>query len=214
MLKSIKKYFQPENRPETWKPGLSILRYFLTGTGPAGNCHSGGGECFGRREGSTLNSRSAGVNDMLNFEIIDATKILSIARSLATYRAPFSVLGGYRLIDNGIDPEATVQIEADGRLIHEASTGNGPVDALAKVLKKALIPLFPEVETVALIDYRANILDAKRGTSTDVEVTILFTDGEAVWKVNALSENINAASFQVLLDGFEYAILKKRPRQG
>ncbi len=113
------------------------------------------------------------------------------------------------MIDDGFNPEATVQIEANGTFIHEASTGNGPVDALAKVLKKALIPLFPEIENVNLIDYRANILDAKRGTSTDVEVTIIFTDGEEVWKVYALSENINAASFRVLLDGFEYAILKK-----
>jgi len=69
--------------------------------------------------------------------------------------------------------------------------------------------LFPEVQEVKLIDYRANIMDAKRGTSTDVEVTIIFTDGEKVWKVNSLSENINVASFHVLVDGFEYAILTK-----
>lgn len=145
---------------------------------------------------------------MLNYEVKDATKELTIARSLKKYMPPFKIVGRYRLIDNGIDPEATVQIEANGRFIHEASTGNGPVDALAKVLKKGLTPLFPEIESVKLIDYRANILDAKRGTSTDVEVTIIFTDGDEIWKVYALSENINAASFHVLLDGFEYAILK------
>ncbi len=151
---------------------------------------------------------------MLNYEIIDASRALSIARSLNAYSPPFRVLGGYRLIDNGIDPEATVQIEANGRFIHEASTGNGPVDALAKVLKKALIPLFPEIEEVKLVDYRANIMDARRGTSTDVEVTIIFTDGRRVWKVYALSENINAASFQVLLDGFEFSILKPGGSEG
>jgi 2-isopropylmalate synthase len=145
---------------------------------------------------------------MLNFEVKDATRELTIARSLKKYNAPFKVIGGYRLIDNGFDPEATVQIEAGDRYIHEASTGNGPVDALAKVLKKALIPLFPVIEKVELIDYRANILNAKRGTSTDVEVTIIFTDGEDVWRVYYLSENINAASFHVLIDGYEYAIIK------
>jgi 2-isopropylmalate synthase len=145
---------------------------------------------------------------MLNYEIVDASRTLSIARSLDSYVPPFKVLGGYRLIDDGVDPEATVQIEANGRYIHEASTGNGPVDALAKVLKKALIPLFPEIENIKLVDYRANIMDARRGTSTDVEVTIIFTDGERVWKVYAISENINSASFHVLMDGFEYAILK------
>ncbi len=147
---------------------------------------------------------------MLNYDIIDASKSLAIARSLENYESPFRVIDNYRLIDNGIDPEATVQIEADGKVIHEASTGNGPVDALAKVLKKSLIPLFPEIENVKLIDYQANIIDARRGTSTEVEVTIIFTDGRDVWKVYSLSENINHASFNVLIDGFEYMILKKR----
>jgi 2-isopropylmalate synthase len=146
---------------------------------------------------------------MLNYDIEDATKILAVARSLKKYRAPFKIVGGYRLIDNGIDPEATVEIQANGRVIHEASNGAGPVDALANVLKKALIPLFPEIGQVKLVDFHADILDSKRGTSTDVEVTIIFTNGHEVWKVHSLSENINAASFNVLADGFEYAVLKK-----
>jgi len=152
---------------------------------------------------------------MLNYEIEDATKSLTVVRALKTYRPPFRIVGGYRLIDNGIDPEATIQIEARGKVIHEASNGCGPVDALGNVLKKALIPLFPELQEVKLIDFHADILDSQRGTSTDVEVTILFTDGTDIWKVHSLSENINAASFSGLVDGFEYAILKnssKRPK--
>jgi len=149
---------------------------------------------------------------MFQYEIEDATKALTIARSLKNYSPPFTITDRYRLIDNGMDPEATIQIEANGNTIHEASTGNGPVDALAKVLKKALTPLFPEIGSIKLIDYRANIIDARRGTSTDVEVTIIFTDGTDVWKVNSLSENINLASFNVLIDGFEYAILKGREK--
>ncbi|MBN2042044.1 MAG: hypothetical protein JW864_18555 [Spirochaetes bacterium] len=145
---------------------------------------------------------------MLNFEVKDATHKLTIARSLKKYKQPFKVIGTYTLIDNGTEPEATVQIEANGRFIHEASTGNGPVDALARVLKKALTPLFPEIAKVELIDYSANILNAKSGTSTDVEVTIIFSDGEDVWRVYHLSQNINAASFNVLIDGYEYAVLK------
>ena len=146
---------------------------------------------------------------MLNYDIEDATKTLAIARSLKKYRPPFRIIGGYRLIDNGIEPEATVQIEANGKVIHEASNGCGPVDALATVLKKGLTPLFPELEKVALIDFHADILESRRGTSTDVEVTIIFTDGTEIWKVHSLSENINAASFNGLVDGFEYAIMKK-----
>lgn len=147
---------------------------------------------------------------MLNNVVEDATKTLALARSLNRYKAPFKVTGNYKLIDNGITPEATVHIVAEGTSIHEASNGNGPVDALANVLRKALAPLFPEIAKIKLVDYHAKILDAQRGTRTEVEVTIIFTDGEELWKVYSMSENINHASFIVLIDGFEFAILKHR----
>jgi 2-isopropylmalate synthase len=149
---------------------------------------------------------------MLNFEIKDATKILSVARALKTYHPPFTVADNYRLIDNGIDPEATVQIEAEGQFIHEAANGAGPVDALASVLKKALTPLFPFLDQISLIDYRAEIIDASLGTATLVMVSITFTDGDEVWKVYSSSANINFASFNVLVDGLEYAILRYRQK--
>ena len=141
-------------------------------------------------------------------EIIDATKQLSIIKSLNLYKPPFKIINGYRLIDDGENPEATVQIEANGKSIHEASSGNGPVDALASVLKKALIPLFPKISNIQLIDYSAKILDSASGTGTIVYVEITFTDGTCAWKACSSSTNINAASFHVLLDGFEYALVK------
>ena len=42
-----------------------------------------------------------------------------------------------------IRPEATIMLRANGREMHEADTGVGPVDALAKVLKKSLKSHFP-----------------------------------------------------------------------
>ena len=67
---------------------------------------------------------------MLNYEIEDASKVLAIARSLKKYKPPFRIVGGYRLIDNGIDPEATVQIEARGpghpRGLKRRRTGGRP----------------------------------------------------------------------------------------
>jgi len=41
-------------------------------------------------------------------------------------------------------------------------------------------------------------------------VNIIFSDGDAIWSVVAISENINMASFMALIDGFEYAILAKK----
>lgn len=142
--------------------------------------------------------------------IIDATKELNILRSKKNYKEPFSVVGTYRLIDDGLRPEATVIIRTDKNEMHEASTGVGPVDALAKVLKKSLSSIFPVIQGVKLVDFSSRIHDSRSGTSANVEVNIIFTDGETIWSVVAISENINMASFMALIDGFEYAILAKK----
>ena len=141
------------------------------------------------------------------FDMRDATRELRILRSRSAYKSPFQVVGTYRLIDDGLRPEATVIIKTDRRKMHEASTGVGPVDALANVLKKSLSSIFPGIDTVKLVDFSSGIRDSKSDTSAKVEVTIVFTNGNEVWSVVAISENINKASFFALLDGFEYAVL-------
>ena len=144
------------------------------------------------------------MNRFLN--ILDGTKELNILRALNGYKKPFTLLGTYRLMDDGIQPEATVSIKADNGEMHEAATGVGPVDALASVLKKSLVSIFPFIETVKLVDFSSRIYDTKAGTAASVEVTIIFTDGFEIWSVTGISENINMASFIALIDGFEYAI--------
>lgn len=138
--------------------------------------------------------------------IHDATKELNILRSLNSYKRPFTLLGTYRLMDDGVRPEATVTIRAEHGEMHEAATGVGPVDALAGVLKKSLASIFPYIDKVKLVDYSSRIHDTKAGTGASVEVTIIFTNGNDIWSVTAISENINMASFMALIDGFEYAI--------
>jgi len=139
--------------------------------------------------------------------IKDATKILNFRRSLSDYRPHFEIIGNYRLIDDGIRPEATIMLRANGREMHEADTGVGPVDALAKVLKKSLKSIFPEVDGIQLIDFSSRIFDPGAGTAASVEVEILFSNGREGWRVRAFSENINRAAFLALVDGFEYGIL-------
>ena len=147
---------------------------------------------------------------MVEEGVKDATKILNLLRSMSSYKPHFEVIGNYRLIDDGIQPEATVIIKANGKEMHEADTGVGPVDALAKVLKKSLKSIFPEVDQIKLIDFSSRIFDPGAGTAAGVEVEILFGNGQEAWKVKAFSENICKASFLALVDGFEYGILASR----
>jgi len=138
--------------------------------------------------------------------IKDATKILNLLRSMSNYKSHFEIIGNYRLIDDGVRPEATVMLQANGKEMHEADTGVGPVDALAKVLKKSLKSVFPEIDQVKLIDFSSRIFDPGAGTAAGVEVEILFSNGKDAWRVKAFSENICKASFLALVDGFEYGI--------
>ena len=104
-------------------------------------------------------------------------------------------------------------LRANGKEMHEADTGAGPVDALAKVLKKSLKSIFPEIDRVKLIDFSSRIFDPGAGTAAGVEVEILFSNGTDAWRVKAFSENINRASFLALVDGFEYGIYVSREKE-
>ena len=150
---------------------------------------------------------------MPEIHIIDATRELGIIRFLEAYRPPFEVIGNYRLIDDGERPEATVTLRAGKQEMHEADVGVGPVDALANVLKKSLARLFPDLPNVRLLDFEVHLIQGTIGTSAQVEVLIVFSDGRYAWKVTSTSDNINLASFKALLDGYEYAIYLRRNKQ-
>jgi hypothetical protein len=46
-------------------------------------------------------------------------------------------------------------------------------------------------------------------------VTVVLSDGAQIWKVSEISQNINQASFQALVGGYEFAIVnRKRRKQG
>ena len=143
---------------------------------------------------------------MLDLNVIDATAELKLIRFLDDYTPPFKLIGTYRLIDDGVRPEATVTLRAGDQEMHEADLGVGPVDALANVLKKSLGQLFPDIAKVRLLDFNVRLIEGNIGTSSQIEVDIVFSDGKSLWKVSSVDDNVNLASFQALLDGYEYAV--------
>ena len=143
---------------------------------------------------------------MLNLNIIDASSELRLLRFLDDYTPPFDLIGTYRLIDDGVRPEATVTLRAGDQEMHEADLGVGPVDALANVLKKSLGQLFPDIPKVRVLDFKVRLIEGHIGTSSQIEVSIVFSDGASLWRVTSVDDNVNLASFRTLLDGYEYAI--------
>jgi 2-isopropylmalate synthase len=86
--------------------------------------------------------------------------------------------------------------------------GNGPVNALDQALRAALVPAYPELAKLELIDYRVRIVDAAHGTDAVTRVLIETTDGETSWETVGVHANIIEASWEALLEAVTYGLLR------
>jgi 2-isopropylmalate synthase len=91
----------------------------------------------------------------------------------------------------------------------EVSDGNGPVDALTRALRKALLPSYPSLQTVEVADYKVRILDPEAATKAVTRVLIEFRDTakDKTWTTVSVDSNVISASLNALIDGFEYALV-------
>ncbi len=92
--------------------------------------------------------------------------------------------------------------------MQEVSTeeGIGPVNALDKAIKKALVKFYPELEKVDLYDYKVRILEEKKGTRAKTRVLIESGDEHTKWGTVGVSENIIEASWQALIDSIAFKL--------
>lgn len=118
----------------------------------------------------------------------------------------FRVIVEKRREDEEPISEATVKIRVNGVSEVTAAEGTGPVDALDKAIKKALIKFYPELEEVNLFDYKVRILDEKKGTCSKIRVLVESGDHHSKWGTVGVSENIIEASWQALIDSIEFKL--------
>ena len=105
--------------------------------------------------------------------------------------------------------EATVMIEGpDGRVEHTVAHGNGPLNALDRALRKALVPYYPQLESMELRDYKVRVLGGAEGTEATVRVLIESGDADGKWGTVGVSPNVIDASWQALVDSIEYKLYK------
>ena len=83
---------------------------------------------------------------------------------------------------------------------------NGPVNALDAAVRKALIPVYPNIETVTLDDYKVRIIGSNQGTGARTRVLIDSTDHHDNWCTVGVSNNIIEASWLALVDSYEYKL--------
>jgi 2-isopropylmalate synthase len=149
------------------------------------------------------------------FEAAGASFELLMQKILENH-SPYFKLDGFRVIvekrghDEPCLSEATVKVTVGGQGTEiSAAEGDGPVNALDRALRKALINFYPDIKDIELRDFKVRIVDGDAGTSAKTRVLIESTDGQEAWGTVGVSENIIEASWQALVDSVEHVLYRK-----
>ena len=146
------------------------------------------------------------------FETADASFDLLVRRSMGTFKPHFERLNYHVNVEvNGggeIRTEATVKIKIGDVVRLEVAEGDGPVNALDAAIRKALVPVFPNLDKLHLVDYKVRVINSEAATAAGVRVVIESQDDKDVWGTVGVSENVIEASWIALIDSFEYKLCK------
>jgi 2-isopropylmalate synthase len=148
------------------------------------------------------------------FDGADASFELLMLRTLGLAKEHFEFVS-FRVFDDKWHEdqapfsEAVVVLEGpDGLRTRNSAIGNGPVNALDQALRSALLPYYPNLAAMQLVDYKVRVLDNGAGTGARVRVLIESTDGKRRWGTVGVSANVVEASWQALVDSVEYKLHK------
>jgi 2-isopropylmalate synthase len=147
------------------------------------------------------------------FEAADASfELLVLDEASGGRPQPFTVESWRTIVEQQADgrvvSEATVKVHAGGERVIVTAEGNGPVNALDRALRRALVRLFPQVESVHLTDYKVRILEGVAGTDAVTRVLIGTSNGDESWSTVGVHENVIAASWIALEDALAYSLLR------
>jgi 2-isopropylmalate synthase len=151
-------------------------------------------------------------NEGYEFEAAEASFDLLVKKAAGLYVPKFQRLV-YRVnIETGAEgrpvTEATVKVRVGEAVMHTVSEGDGPVNALDGAVRKALLPHYPRLAEMHLVDYKVRVVNARAETAARVRVVIEWRDDSSVWSTVGVSENIIEASWLALVDAVEYKLFK------
>jgi len=136
----------------------------------------------------------------------------------------FFRLNSFRVIDerrwNAKDElitisEATIKAQVMGQEFMTVAEGNGPVNALDSALREVLVPIYPELTDLRLVDYKVRILTPSDATGAVTRVMIESADDHgARWSTVGVSANIIDASYAALRDSIVFKLLRDGAKVG
>jgi 2-isopropylmalate synthase len=145
------------------------------------------------------------------FEAAEASLELLIRRVLSAPEPLWELLEYHctyiRSVRNRYETcEATVKLRVGKEDYYTVAEGDGPVNALDAALRKALTPVYPEIQKIRLDDYKVRIIGSHVGTEARTRVLVDSTDHHENWCTVGVSDNIIEASWLALVDSYEYKL--------
>ncbi|MEM6472617.1 MAG: citramalate synthase [Planctomycetota bacterium] len=154
-------------------------------------------------------------NQGFQFENAGGSFDLLIKRVVGSFQPHFSPIK-YRVVagetsadEKDVYAEAIMKIRVGDQDCFNAAEGHGPVNALDSALRQTLLPFYPQLRDMHLIDYKVRVVDNGAGTAAGTRVNIESGDHDETWGTIGVSDNIIEASFQALIDSVEYKLHKE-----
>ncbi len=105
--------------------------------------------------------------------------------------------------------EAIIKLDVGNQHYATVAEGNGPVNAMDNALRKALTPVYPQLDDLHLVDFKVRILTPGGGTGAVTRVMIESGDSDGHrWSTVGVSANVVDASFNALNDSITYKLFR------
>jgi 2-isopropylmalate synthase len=105
---------------------------------------------------------------------------------------------------------AEVTLRIGDRLVQARASGTGPVHALDRAVREALLPTYPQLAGVRLADYKVRIVDEHLGTAARTRVLIESVCGDEWWSTVGWGADVIEASWRALRDALELPLVRAR----
>ncbi len=147
-------------------------------------------------------------NSGYEYEAAEASFDLLIRKCIHKYTSLFDLnnyhLESYKTGDVSSKTVGRIFLTHEGKQVMGAGVGIGPVETLDMAVRDALSPFQHFLKNIHLIDYRVRVLNPEAATASKVRVFITSTDNTRTWDTVGVSENIIEASWEALIDSYEY----------
>jgi len=166
----------------------------------------------GEREGAVLQQIKDLEHAGYQFEAAEGSFEMLLRRSSASYQPPFEMIDYTVIVESrsgAVTARATVKLRVGEAVMLTTAEGAGPVNALDRAVREGLLPHYPQLADVRLVDYKVRIVDEHLGTAAKPRVVIESARGDERWSTVGCSENILEASWQALHDALELPLLRR-----